>query len=413
MAPGDDQTRPQSPAHPRLVATNPLLLDALRAGRLDADALAAAPPRARAYQRAQNDLVDELLDLEDAPEPWHLPPPAEPRAARTATRVSFGVNVLLCVVKFVAFGLSQSYVVLASAVDSTLDLVSGAVLYCQARAAAREDRPSVRAKYPTGLSRLEPVAVLVFSVLMASLSLQILYESMTALVEGLTKASPPRPEATSEVVGIIILVIVVKAALHVWCRRIANRGGAGLGPVEALADDHRNDVISNTWGLAALLVAARGPAASWVADPIGAALISVMLIAAWAGTAKEQAVRLVGVAAPPAFYAKVAYLALKASPDLVGVDTLRCYSAGAETYNVELDIILPPDLAHRAAHDVGQALQDRIESDALVARAFVHLDWEASHDIEHGGRPSVAKFRPVSPTVPEAEEAPLLVKKAT
>mgnify|MGYP003311979623 CR=1 FL=1 len=47
-------------------------------------------------------------------------------------------------------------------------------------------------------------------------------------------------------------------------------------------------------------------------------------------------------------------------------------------------------LSHRAAHDVGQALQDRLEADPLTARAFVHLDWEASHDIEHGGRPSVA-----------------------
>ena len=86
------------------------------------------------------------------------------------------------------------------------------------------------------------------------------------------------------------------------------------------------------------------------------------------------------------------------------------YSAGATTYNVELDIILPPEMPHRDAHDVGQALQDRLEADEEVSRAFVHLDWEASHDVEHGGRPSIAK-RPRTPSVDAA--APLLVKKGT
>ena len=46
------------------------------------------------------------------------------------------INVLLCLIKYVAFIYSRSYVVLASAVDSTMDLVSGGVLFCQAKAAA-------------------------------------------------------------------------------------------------------------------------------------------------------------------------------------------------------------------------------------------------------------------------------------
>ena len=85
---------------------------------------------------------------------------------------------------------------------------------------------------------LEPVAVLIFAVLMASLSLQILVESTTALVEGLTK-TPKRPNATPLVIAIMIVVIVVKFFLCIWCRRIADRGGPGAGVVEALADDHR------------------------------------------------------------------------------------------------------------------------------------------------------------------------------
>ena len=73
-----------------------------------------------------------------------------------------------------------------------------------------------------------------------------------------------------------------------------------------------------------MMAAALGPGACWTADPIGAMLISCVLIATWATTAREQAVRLVGVAPPPAFHARVTFLALKASPRLLGIDTLAC-----------------------------------------------------------------------------------------
>ena len=94
----------------------------------------------------------------------------------------------------------------------------------------------------------------------------------------------------------------------------------------------------------------------------------------------------------------------------MGLDTLRVYSAGAETYTVEIDLILPPEMLHRDAHDIGQALQDRLEADPAVARAFVHLDWEASHVGEHLGKPSLARGRGSSLDSPGA---PLLHKKGT
>ena len=118
---------------------------------------------------------------------------------------------------------------------------------------------------------------------MAALPLQIFYESAEALIGGLTK-SPKRPEAGALVIAIIVTVIATKLCLHIWCQRVrvrcrtprrhrrvdgvftqvASKGGADTGPVQALADDHRNDVISNTWGLAALLAAALGPGACWM-----------------------------------------------------------------------------------------------------------------------------------------------------
>ena len=140
--------RSEPPAEPRAATT----------GRVTPSPIPAAERAAEAmFGEATFDKSDdEKPAFEDAPSnPWDAAPDGEQSArARFATRASFMINVLLCLIKYVAFIYSRSYVVLASAVDSTMDLVSGGVLFCQARAAARQDRPKVRDKFPTGLSRL-------------------------------------------------------------------------------------------------------------------------------------------------------------------------------------------------------------------------------------------------------------------
>ena len=50
------------------------------------------------------------------------------------------------------------------------------------------------------------------------------------------------------------------------------------------------------------------------------------------------------------------------------------------------------------AHDIGEALQNKLERLPEIERAFVHLDFEVSHQPEHHGG---SKFQ-VAPSVPPA-----------
>ena len=69
------------PEHPPLATTNPLLVNALREGKVDEAALRKLPRSVREYQEAQNDLIDDLLDIEDAPSnPWDAAPDGEQSA---------------------------------------------------------------------------------------------------------------------------------------------------------------------------------------------------------------------------------------------------------------------------------------------------------------------------------------------
>ena len=81
---------------------------------------------------------------------------------------------------------------------------------------------------PTGLSRLEPVSVLVFAVLWR----RSLYKSSRVRRhDSRPDKVAERPEAGALVIAIIVTVIGTKLCLHIWCQRVAAKGGADTGLV--------------------------------------------------------------------------------------------------------------------------------------------------------------------------------------
>ena len=92
---------------------------------------------------------------------------------RIAVNGSFALNIALLGAKLLAAFLSGSMAVIASAADSALDLVSGAVLFLSQRAVARVDVY----QYPEGKARFEPLGVVIFAAVMGMASLQIMVEA--------------------------------------------------------------------------------------------------------------------------------------------------------------------------------------------------------------------------------------------
>jgi divalent metal cation (Fe/Co/Zn/Cd) transporter len=50
---------------------------------------------------------------------------------------------------------------------------------------------------------------------------------------------------------------------------------------------------------------------------------------------------------------------------------------------VEADIVLPEDMSLGHAHNIGETLQEKLEQLSEVERAFVHIDFEYTHQPEH------------------------------
>ncbi|XP_031497716.1 metal tolerance protein 4 isoform X1 [Nymphaea colorata] len=299
-----------------------------------------------------NDSTDELRD----------------RQEEFAIRISNIANVVLLAMKIYATIRSKSLAIAASTLDSLLDLMAGGILYF-----THMSMNNINIyQYPIGKLRVQPVGIIIFAAIMATLGFQVLIQA----VEELLKDESPSKMTSSQLVwlySIMLIAAVVKLALWFYCRR------SGSDIVRAYAKDHYFDVITNIIGLAAAVL---GDKFYWWIDPLGAILLAVYTISNWSKTVLENAASLVGQSAPPEMLQKLTYLVIKHHPQIKRVDTVRAYTFGV-LYFVEVDIELPEDLPLKEAHAIGESLQMKIENLPEVERAFVHLDFECDHKPEH------------------------------
>lgn len=289
------------------------------------------------------------------------------KSERLAMNVSNAANVVLFIAKIYASIESRSLAVIASTLDSLLDLLSGFILWFTSHAMRRPNQYN----YPIGKKRMQPVGIIVFASVMATLGLQVLLESARDLI---TKTGPKmNHQQEMWMIGIMVSVTAVKFLLMVYCRGFKNE------IVRAYAQDHFFDVVTNSIGLVTAVLAVRF---YWWIDSTGAIIIALYTISTWAKTVIENVWSLIGRTAPPEFLAKLTYLIWNHHEEIKHIDTVRAYTFGSN-YFVEVDVVLPENMLLSQAHNIGETLQEKLEQLTEVERAFVHIDFECTHRPEH------------------------------
>jgi hypothetical protein len=157
------------------------------------------------------------------------------RIVRIAIYVNLAANAILLAGKIAVILLTSSLSVLASLVDAALDFLSTAIVWTTTRMIERQDQY----RYPVGRRRLEPVGVLVFSVVMVTAFVQVALECLSRL------NSDDHQIIDLGLPALIIMssTVFVKALCWVWCRLIKNSS------VQALAQDAMTDVIFNIFSI--------------------------------------------------------------------------------------------------------------------------------------------------------------------
>jgi len=296
------------------------------------------------------------------------------RRAKLASNLSLFVNFLLLIANFTGFWMTGSLSLLSTTADSFLDLLSQTII----AVALRGNRNVDKDIWPLGRSRLEPVGLIIVASLMGIAAFQILGESIVALTRGLNSSTPPTPPKF-EIFTIAMMgcAIGIKIILFVMCWSVAKFSPS----MAVLAEDHRNDILSNTVALTAGLIS-NNIASAWFVDPIGAILISIYICLRWILVGKEQAVMLIGRVAHPTFLEKVRTIASLHDPGLMEIDVVRAYHFG-HRYLVEVEVVVSRETGIVYAHDSALNLQKKIEELEEVERAHVHVDYEHREEDEH------------------------------
>ena len=152
-----------------------------------------------------------------------------------AIYINIAANTVLLAGKIVVIVLTNSLSVLASLVDAALDFLSTAIIWTTSRLIARQDRYA----YPIGRRRLEPIGVLVFSIIMITSFFQVTIECLNRLSSG----DHSVVQLGIPAIAIMASTVLIKFGCWLWCRFIKNSS------VQALAQDAMTDVVFNTFSI--------------------------------------------------------------------------------------------------------------------------------------------------------------------
>jgi cation diffusion facilitator family transporter len=300
--------------------------------------------------------IDELL-----PEDVQEQRAKANKKARWAINTNVLANILLLSAKGVAATQSSSLSLIASLVDSALDLLCTGIVFTTNKLVSwRLD--SLSKRFPVGRKRLEPLGILVFSIIMVISFLQILQESVTKLMP---KGDHSLASLPASAIGAMAGTVIIKGIIGIGCYPIKTT------QVQALVQDCKTDVIFNTLSLLFPLIGKH--AGIWWLDPLGAALLSLYIIYDWADTCLENVTRLCGSAVDSELQKKLTFLAYRFSPLVSGFKAITAYHAGDGIW-VEFDILMDEKSPLRKVHDIAETLQYCCEALDEVDRAFVTVD---------------------------------------
>ncbi|KAJ7366671.1 CDF-like metal transporter [Mycena albidolilacea] len=319
------------------------------------------------YERQNKQIAALLMTMDQHIESAQEEEDTNRLAIKIAIYGSLVANCVLAVLQIYAAVSSLSLSFFATAMDAVFDPLANLVLhYCHRMALTADPR-----RYPSGGSRLETIGDIVYASVMGSVSVVLIAFSLQELAKGATgKEGLHIPSVVA-----VAVAFVTKLVLFIYCFSVRSKNSQ----VRVLWEDHRNDLFVNGFGI---LTSAAGAKLRWWIDPLGALLISAALIIVWGRTLYRQFLLLAGVAAPIEFQQLVIYKAMMFAEGIKQIDSCTVYHAGPD-YVVELDIVMDADTPLWKAHDLSQALQDKIEQLPNVGRAYVHVDHEISHKPEH------------------------------
>ena len=296
--------------------------------------------------------------MSDGASPTPYDPAAAQTAARHATMASVATACVLIALKAFGWGASGSVSLLASLVDSGLDLIASLGAFFAVRWAAQP----ADAEHRYGHGKAEAFAGLVQAGLVFASAIFIGWESVDRILSPRAVANGPWA------IAVMIASLVLTAGLIAFQTRAMKVSGSLA--VKGDRAHYSADLLSNLVALIGV-----GSAALMGAAPLDA--VAGLLVAVWLfwgalGVLREAADHLLDRALPDADQARIVALVLE-DPQIRGVHRLRTRASG-EAWMVQMHADLPARLTLAKAHAILEAAEARIRAAYPQADIIIHPD---------------------------------------
>jgi ferrous-iron efflux pump FieF len=264
---------------------------------------------------------------------------------RWATYASVTVAVTLALLKVYAWWVTDSVSILASLVDSGMDLLASLIILFGVMIA---QLPADN-EHRLGHGKAEPLAVLAQSVFITASALFLILYSIDRLID-------PKPLQQLEVgMSVILASLVLTLILNGFQRYVVKKTGSTA--IESDALHYLSDILSNIAILLGLWLSLQGfqSVDAWLGLAIGGWILysAVELL-------RKALDQLLDRQLPESEQQKISQI-VNSHPEVAGFNDLRAYRSGPTTF-IQLDLELEDTLslveAHRITEEVTQALKE-------------------------------------------------------
>jgi len=284
------------------------------------------------------------------------------RLEKKATVASSSVAAILVFIKLAVGIMSGSIAVLASAIDSLLDLIISMFNYFALHNAEKDPDE----KFHFGRSKLEPLAAVIEGTIISLSALFILYEVAKII-------HPKEMQYMTEGVYVMIASVLITGGLVMFLNYVAKKTNNMVIRADAL--HYKTDLFSNSNGAVLIALIVIQYTGEQLIDAVLGIAIAIYMIYSAIPIVKEGVLMLLDVALEQEDVKKIEEI-IVSEPEITNFHYLRTRVSGSHIF-ISFHAVFNPDIslydAHTIADKVEAKIKELFEEDKKV-HILVHMD---------------------------------------
>ena len=283
------------------------------------------------------------------------------RLEKKATVASSSVAAILVFIKLGVGILSGSIAILASAIDSLLDLIISLFNYFALHNAEKDPDE----KFHFGRSKLEPLAAVIEGTIISLSALFILYEAISKIIH------PKEMLYMTEGVYVMIASVIITGGLVAFLNYVAKKTNNMVIRADAL--HYKTDLYSNGAVLIALVVI--NYTGEQLIDAVLGMAIAVYMIYSAIPIIKEGVLMLLDVALEPQEVEKIKEIIIN-EPEITNYHYLRTRVSGSHIF-ISFHAVFNTEISLYDAHTIADKVEAKIKklfTEDKKLHILIHMD---------------------------------------